>query len=62
LRVLAHEPLRVRGVRLGENAGSLVADGVGGAVVDVSGGVQTQAGVAVLVVVLMRVILSRTVL
>ena len=43
----------------GEHAGAFVANGVSGAVVDVGGNVQAEAGVAVFVVVLMRVIVSR---
>lgn len=48
---MAHEPLRVDGVGLGEDSGPLLADGVGMPVVDVGGGVHPDAAVAVGVVV-----------
>ena len=48
---VAHEPLRVDGVGLGEDSGPLLADGVGMPVVDVGGGVHPDAAVAVGVVV-----------
>ena len=53
------EPCRVGGVGGVESDGPLGADLVGGAVVDRRRGVQPDAGVAVDVVVVMRVILSR---
>ncbi len=55
----ADEPFGVGGKGCGEHAGAFVANGVSGAVVDVGGNVQAEAGVAVFVVVLMRVIVSR---
>ena len=45
------EAFGVGGEGCGEHAGAFVADGVGGAVVDVGGNVQAEAGVAVFVVV-----------
>jgi hypothetical protein len=56
---LADEPFGVGGVGGVEGSGAFVAHGLGGAVVDVGGGVQAEPGMAMLVVVLMRVILSR---
>ena len=46
----ADEPFGVGGEGGGEHAGAFIADGVGGAVVDVGGDVQAQTGVAVFVV------------
>ena len=49
---LADEPFGVRPVCIGEHSGALVADGLGGAVVDVGGSVQAQPAVVMIVVVL----------
>ena len=47
----ADEPFRVFGVGGVEYAGTLVADGLGQAVVDVSGGMQAQPAVAMFIVI-----------
>ena len=54
LRGAVDEPLGVRGVGLGEHGAALLADLVGGAEVDGRGGVQSKAGVVVLVAVVVE--------
>lgn len=51
MRWLVGEPFGVRVVGCGQDGGALLAGFGGGAVVDVGGGVQSKAGVAMLFVV-----------
>jgi hypothetical protein len=53
-----HEAFGVLGVGGAEDDGPLLSDELGAPVVDVGGGVEPDAGVTVLVVVVMRVMLS----
>src|SRR5947209_1218905 len=48
---LADEPFGVHPVCVGEHGGALVADGLGGAVVDAGGSVQAQPVVVMIVVI-----------